>query len=123
MMSFPTQNLQEVANDFEISISSTKNILNQQKIQYFEKMPIPPLTEAHKLERMKFTEYFINRRYEQMPHLIFSDESLVECDTKGGGIWRRPGDYPPESFYEKESHPTSVMIWGQSILMVIVPNC
>ena len=112
MMSFPTQNLQEVANDFDISITSTKNILNQQKIQYFEKTPIPPLTEAHKIERVKFTEYFINRSYNQIPHLIFSDESLVECDTKGGGIWRRPGDYPPESFYEKESHPTSVMIWG-----------
>ena len=43
---------------------------------------------------------------------IFSDENLVEVDLQGRGIWRTPGNYSPGSFYEREAHPKSVMIWS-----------
>ena len=30
----------------------------------------------------------------------------------GHGIWRRRGLYPLGTFYEKNPHPTHVMVWG-----------
>lgn len=47
-----------------------------------------------------------------MSNIIFSDECLVEVDTRGGVIWRKPGEFPDEAFYEKVQHPAQVMIWG-----------
>lgn len=112
MKSSPTQKLKEVSKDFEISETSVKSILNSNKIKFFEKTAIPPLTEAHKSARVEFSKQFVFKSYRDMPNIIFSDECLVEVDTRGGGIWRTPGEFPDEAFYEKVQHPTSVMIWG-----------
>lgn len=109
---FPTQNLHQISDDFDISESKVKSILNSHNIKYFEKTAITPLTEFHKSARVDFSKQFVGKSYRDMPNIIFSDESLVEVDTKGGGIWRTIGEYPEEAFYEQVQHPTSVMIWG-----------
>lgn len=115
MMPFPMQNLQYYANDFDIFIISPKIYLIHKKFNISKKKSIPPLTDIHKFERAKFTEYFINQIYNQRPHFIF-------LGWKSSWMWHngRSEDYPPESFYQKESHPTSVMTWGQLVLMAIV---
>lgn len=63
MMSFLTQNLQDYANDFDIFIISPKIYLIHKIFNISKKKSIPPLTEIHKFERVKFTEYFINQIY------------------------------------------------------------
>ena len=47
-----------------------------------------------------------------MPVIIFTNESMIEVDLEKGGIWRRSGEYPQGSFYEKTVHPLSCMVWG-----------
>lgn len=112
IQAYPTQRLIDLAKDFDICESTAKKILNENNIKYFEKTPITPLTQAHKDDRVNFTGNFALKSYRDMPNIIFSDECLVETDLKGHGIWRVPGDYPDEAFYERSQHPTSVMIWG-----------
>jgi hypothetical protein len=44
--------------------------------------------------------------------IIFTDESTVEVDLSGTGIWRIRGVYPSEVFFRKDAHPVHVMVWG-----------
>ena len=46
-----------------------------------------------------------------MMPIIFSDESSIEIQELKG-IWRKPGTYPPQTFYPRDVKQMSVMIWG-----------
>lgn len=108
----PDQTLRKVAFDFKISHSSVKSIFKQNKLKFFKKSPLAPLTAEHKTARCNFTFQFISKSQNSMPIIIFSDESTFE-NIINNGIWRKPGEYPPGSFYPKDQKPLSVMIWGQ----------
>ena len=97
---------------FDKSTTSARSALNKDRIKYFQKIPVPPLAPNHMQNRVNFAARFAQTAYANMPALIFSDESTVEANLNGGGIWRRRGEYPPEAFYEKGAHPVSCMIWG-----------
>ena len=80
MKNNPLQNLQDVATEFDVAKSSVKSILNENKIQYFKRTPIFPLTFQHKLKRYQFFFFFQNfifyifRKIENIdlsPKLIF----------------------------------------------------
>jgi hypothetical protein len=108
----PETTLQEIGFDFEISPMSVRKILNDDKIKYYKKIAIPPLTEAHKLHRVEFANMFANLAYHQMPIIIFTDEASIQVNLDGQGIWRRRGEYPPGSFFEKNAFPIKCMVWG-----------
>ena len=44
--------------------------------------------------------------------IVFTDESKVSVNLHKGGIWRKRGEYIPESYFEKPSHPIHVLVWG-----------
>ena len=104
--------LRDIRDIFDISTTSARSALNEDGIKYFQKIPVPPLTPTHMQNRVNFGARFAQTAYANMPALIFSDESTVEANLNGGWIWRRRGEYPSESFYEKVAHPLSCMIWG-----------
>lgn len=109
---YPTQTLSEISKDFDVSPTKVKFILNEKKINYFKKTAVVELTEKHKNNRVKFSEIFIQYNYFQIPKIIFTDESTFVVILENGGVWRTQGLYPPESFYYKNAHPPSVMIWA-----------
>ena len=51
--------------------------------------------------------------YLQLPPIIFTDESTICENLNEGGIWRKWGHHPPESFFEKQQHTISIMVWGE----------
>ena len=108
----PSQSLNYIASQNNISKSSTKTILNENKIKFYKLTPFPPLDYAHKQARLLLCDLILSYDYLQLPPIIFTDESTVCENLNGGGIWREYGHYPPESFYNKEQRPTSVMIWS-----------
>ena len=108
----PEISLRDISDIFDISTTSARSALNEDGIKYFQKIPVPPLTATHMQNRVNFATQFAQMAYANMPSLIFTDESTVEVNLNGGGIWRRRGEYPPGSFYEKVAHPVSCMIWG-----------
>lgn len=108
----PLQNLQVVANEFDIAKSSVKSILNENKISYYKRTPISPLTEFHKNRRLNICRQITSVSPQNLLPIIFTDESTVYMDLEGGGIWRERGFYPPQSFFEKEQGPLHLMIWG-----------
>lgn len=109
---YPTQTLSEISKDFDVSPTKVKFILNENKINYFKKTAVVELTEKHKSNRVKFSEIFIQYNYFQIPKIIFTDESTFVVILENGGVWRTQRLYPPESFYYKNEHPPSVMIWA-----------
>lgn len=109
---YPQQTLDQISDDFDISPSKAKGILNSNKIQYFQQTPIVGLDEQHKNARVNFCSKFSHLPYFELPRIIFTDESTVRVDEKNGGIWRERGFHPQEEFYVKNAHPPSVMVWG-----------
>lgn len=107
----PETSLTVAANNFGLSNPSIKTILNSDGIKYFKKVPIPNLTNYHKIKRMDFSTKISNYSQENIPNFIITDESTVEENLEKGGIWRRRGHFPPGTFYTKEGHPISVMVW------------
>ena len=105
----PTNTLRSVADDFPICPASVRNILNENSINFYRPIPICPLTDNHVNNRMTFcTNMLIN-----LPqNIIFTDESTVEVNLAGHGIWRRRGLYPPGSFFPKDPHHMHIMVWG-----------
>lgn len=108
----PETGLRDIAATLNISHTTIKKILNADKIQYFEKIAVPPLTPLHKQNRVQFALRFSTLNYEQLPIIIFTDESTVEANMRDGGVWRRRGEYPHQAFYEKVGHPIHCMVWG-----------
>lgn len=106
------QKLSNISKDFDISESTARKILIQNNINYYEKTPITGLKPDQKINRINFCSYFMQFNYKNLPKIIFTDESFVQNYTNRDGIWRIRGFHPPESYYERELHPTSVMIWG-----------
>lgn len=96
------QNLQVVTNEFEIAKSSVKSILNENKIGYYKRTPVSPLTPFRKNRRFNICRQVTNIPPQNLLPIIFTDESTVFMDLEGGGIWRERGFYPPQSFYEKK---------------------
>ena len=98
----PTSTLRCVANNFPICATSVKNILNEHKIQFFQQIPICPLNPNHVTNRINFCNNMINT----MPqNIIFTDESSVEVNLKGHGIWRKRGLYPPPlGLFSRKQH-------------------
>lgn len=111
IMKAPDQTLRQVASDFEISHTSVRSILKENHLKYFQKSAVTPLTIEHKNERIILSNKFKDFNYYSLPKIIFSDESLFE-NSINSGIWRVPGQYPPQSFFPKTQKPLSVMIWG-----------
>ena len=109
--SSPEISLRTLNSLFDISTTSIRNILNEDKIKYYPKIAIPPLTPANKAKRVQFASQFSGLAYANMPIIIFTDESTVEMNINSGGIWRRRWEYPPGSFYEKTAHPISCIVW------------
>lgn len=107
----PECSLRELNSLFDVSITSIRKILNEDRLQYYRKIAVPDLTDDHKIKRLNFANNFTHLTYRQMPIIIFTDESCVEVNLRGG-IWRRRGEYPIEAFYEKNTHPIKCMVWG-----------
>ena len=112
MKNNPKQSLSDVGSQNNISKTSTKTILNDNKIKYYQMTPIPPLDDQHKTARLELCDIILSYHYLQLPPIIFTDESTVCENLNGGGIWREYGHHPEECFYSKEQKPLSVMIWG-----------
>ena len=95
-----------------ISKPSAKIIFNSNTIKYYQMTPVLSLTEDHKIARLSLSDLILSYNYNQLPPIIFTDESTVVKNLNSGGIWREYGHHPPESFYNQEQRPLSVMIWG-----------
>ena len=97
------------SKQFDLSHDSIRKIRHEFKYYYYDMTPVPPLTPLHIQKRIDYCNYILNN-----PNLtiVFTDESTICQDLAHGGIWRKRGHYPPESFYSKEAHPLSVMVWG-----------
>ena len=87
----PEIHLDLVSNYTDISETSIRKILHENKIYYHPKTPVCTQLNEHMQRRMLFTSKFINLQYYQMPNIIFTDESTVQMCLKRGGIWRRRG--------------------------------
>lgn len=109
---YPESKLRDIKSLFDISTASIRSILNEDQIKFHPKIPVPSLTEKHKIERVRFANKFAHLSYRDMPVIIFSDESSVQVNLDSGGIWRRRGEYPNGSFCEKNAYPVKVMVWG-----------
>ena len=111
IVTVPDQTTRQVASDFEISHTTVRSIFKENHLGYFQKNAVTPLTPEHKRGRVNFCDKYKDVDYKSLPLFIFSDESTFE-NTVNNGIWRIPGQYPPQSFYTKQQKPLSVMVWG-----------
>lgn len=105
----PLDDLRSIGDEFDVSHSSVKTILNENKIKFHQQIARVPLTPVHMTNRQNFCNGMLAS---PQPNIIFTDESTVEVNLKQKGIWRRRGFYPPGSFYDHDAHPISVMVWG-----------
>lgn len=108
----PELSLNDLASMTDISKTSVYNILLENKITYHPKIAISPVTDRHKRNRVQFSMQFANIPYQNIPQIIFTDESTVEVNLKNGGVWRKRGFYNESAFYIREAHPLRVMVWG-----------
>lgn len=110
-MADPLQNLYDITKEFNLAESTVKKILNENKIKYFQRIPVSPLTGVHKKNRVKICEKIISVPFKDFWPIIFSDELSIEIQEIRG-IWREPGTYPPQTFYDKDIKTMSAMVWG-----------
>ena len=111
MLADPLQNLSDISKEFDLADSTVKKILNDNKIKYFQRIPVSPLANLHKQKRAEICGKIISIPFKNYIPIIFSDESSIEIQEIRG-IWRQPGTYPPQTFYEKDIKTMSAMVWG-----------
>ena len=54
------QNLSDITKEFNLAKSTVKKILNENKIKYFQRIPVSPLTGVHKKKRVEICEKIIS---------------------------------------------------------------
>lgn len=52
MLADPLQNLSDISKEFDLADTTVKKILNENKIKYFQRTPITPLTLSHTKKRV-----------------------------------------------------------------------
>ena len=57
-------------------------------------MPVPFLTDLHRMNRIIFSRYITGFPPDQTPPIIITEESTVMVDLEKGGIWRKRGFFP-----------------------------
>ena len=70
--------LREALKETEISISIMKKTLNENKVYYIKKIPIPNLTDEHKSKRVQLFNYIKSFPPNAPPKIIITDESTVD---------------------------------------------
>jgi len=65
---------------------------------------VPPLTETHKRNRVKWCHEYLNQDWSIV---VFTDESYVELFRSKIQLWARSKPYA-----KSYSHPPKIMIWG-----------
>jgi hypothetical protein len=106
----PHLSIRDAARIAQVSPETARKIRHKEKFQYYASCPVPPLKPAAKAKRVAFCEQELKR--EDGRRIIFTDESMIAQNMNKGGVWRRKGIPVSGSFYEKEQHPISVMVWG-----------
>jgi transposase-like protein len=94
-----------------ISRSRVWEIRHKNHYHFYQETPVCPLDQGHKDARVRFCETILTQIAPDVP-IIFTDESTVQVNLCGRGIWRKHGVHIPESFIPKVAHPVQVMIWG-----------
>ena len=108
----PKQSLKNLSGLTGVPKTTAKMILNDHGVKYFKLTSVPPLDEVHKQKRLFLCDMILTYNYLQLPPIIFTDESTICENLNEGGIWRKWGHHPPESFFEKQQHTISIMVWG-----------
>jgi transposase len=86
-------------------------IRHTQRFHFYRETPICPLDQAHRDARIRFCDMVLGGIDSQLP-IIFTDESIVQVNMSGRGIWRQRAIHIPEEFVLRIAHPIQVMIWG-----------
>ena len=108
------ENQQQIlSNGISISIESIRQIRHQEGLEWLEPIKRPPLTKTHMNARVKFAQNILEQ-YDnnQLPNIIFTDESTMVQDLNSQKIWRYKGEIYEQAVSICEHHPISVMIWG-----------
>ena len=102
----PFLSLRDQEVNLPVGKETIRKIRHQEKFDYYEMTPVCLLTDKHIKDRLRYCEEVVSG---PIKPIIFTDESTVEINLSGQGIWRRRGHYPPQSFYPKDAHPLHVM--------------
>lgn len=113
----PLRELKWTANS-DLSISSMKRRLSEDKIKKWRAAERAYLSPAHVEKRFKWAKEHLHWRIEHWRAVIFSDECSVEkgADPRQVWVFRRPG--PDERFKrenvvtKKKGKGVSLMVWG-----------
>lgn len=97
----PLQNLQVVANQFEIAKSSVKSILNENKIGYYKRTPVSPLTPFHKNRCFNICRQANSIPPQNLLPIIFTNESTVFMDWKEVEFGQKEDSTLPNHFMRK----------------------
>lgn len=104
--------LHELSNDFSHAKSTVRKILNDDQIFHFQKTPECLLDNDHKQMRFNFCNRFSQIPYQNMPCIIFTDESSVCINPGRMGVWRHRGFHPEESTFQTTQKMLTLMVWG-----------
>ena len=65
----PELSLREVNAIFDVSTTTARKILNEDGIQYLQRIQIPPLSDAHRKARVAFAKVFAEKSYRTRCHV------------------------------------------------------
>ena len=101
-----------MANDFDVSEPFAKKVLNENGITCQRKIAVTPLTEKHKNTRVMFCNQFSAINYASIPTIVFTDESSIQLTRERKICWKKRGEYPSGSTFEKIGRAKTLMVWG-----------
>jgi transposase len=92
------------------SLSTLRVIRHESNFNFYKTTSVPLLNASHIEKRLNFCCSISSN--DNLPPIIFTDESFIFQNTEKGGIWRPRGQIPKESFFSSEPHPLHAMVLG-----------
>lgn len=104
---------QNIVQDFPLSTETIRKIRINGGLRYLETIKRPPLSPLHMNARVQFAQKMLDLyNQNELPHIIFTDESTIVKDLTYPKVWRYKGEVLDDAVSICEHHPISVMIWG-----------
>lgn len=104
---------EQIHNSFNISIGETtvNSMRSEAGFVYLPPIKEPSLTQIQIRKRIDFC-YTILLHKDELPNIGFSDESRFSLGSDKRWLWRRRGEYNPNSIKPHVKYPTTIMIWA-----------
>jgi hypothetical protein len=111
LVATPRISMRRLGREYGLSEETTRRTVIGLGFEYLEPFSMPPLGQRHMENRVNFSNLILAQP-NNIPKIVFTDESMVCFEPARKRLWRIPGEFIDEWQVPVTEQPIRRMVWG-----------